>query len=178
MVTVLQTGRLLLRHFEPGDGDHLHAITGDPDVMRFVGDLKPFSPRQTRTMIEDAMAHYEQRGFGEYAIICKATSELIGYGGFTILPERAYPEIDYIFRPDQWGRGLASELARELVRYAFGELGFKVLGASFDPHNHASMRVAAKAGLQFVRTGLDEHGLPTLYYELKRPGQPCETSTS
>src|SRR2546430_8571856 len=30
-----------------------------------------------------------------------------------------------------------------------------VLGASFDPHNHASVRVAAKAGFQFARTGLD-----------------------
>jgi hypothetical protein len=28
---------------------------------------------------------------------------------------------------------LATELARELVRYAFEELGFEVLGASFDP---------------------------------------------
>ena len=169
MVTVLQTERLLLRQFEPGDGECLHAITGDPTVMRFVGDLTPFSPRQTRTLIADAMAHYERRGFGEYAIICKATGELVGYGGFAILPERSYPEIDYIFRPDQWGRGLASELVPELVRYAFGDLDLAVLGASFDPRNHASMRVAAKAGFQFVRTGLDEHGLPTLYHELRRP---------
>lgn len=169
MITVLQTERLLLRQFEPGDDEHLHAITGDPDVMRFVGDLKPFSPQQTRAMVEDGIAHYEQRGYGEYAIICKATGQLIGYGGFAILPERAYPEIDYIFRPDHWGQGFASELARELVRYAFGELGFEVLGASFDPHNHPSMRVAAKAGFQFARAGLDEHGLPTIYYELRRP---------
>jgi len=169
MATVLQTARLLLRRFEPGDSEHLHAITSDPDVMRFVGDLKPFSLQQTRRLIEDAMAHYERPGFGEYAITCKATRELIGYGGFAIVPERAYPEIDYIFRPDQWGRGLASELAHALVRYPFEELGFELLGASFDPRNHASMRVAAKAGFQFARTGLDEHCLSTLYYELGRP---------
>src|SRR2546426_12421400 len=149
MVTVLQTDRLLLRRFETGDGEHLHAITGDPVVMRFVGDLKPFSPEQTRTMIEDAMAHYEQRRFGEYAITCKTTRELIGYGGFTILPERAYPD-----------------------------LGFEVLGASFDPHNHASMHVAVKAGFQFARTGLDEHGLPTLYYELRRPVRASGSDTA
>src|SRR3989454_5396177 len=119
MATVLQTARLLVRRFEPGDSEQLHAITGDPDVMRFVGDLQPFSPQQTRRMIEDAMAHYERRGFGEYAITCKATRELIGYGGFAILPERACPEIDYIFPPDQWGRGLARGLAPALVRYPF-----------------------------------------------------------
>src|SRR3989442_13858122 len=145
MVTVLQTDRLLLRRFEPGDGEHLHASTGDPDVMRFVGDLKPFSPQQTRTMIEDAMAHYEQRGFGEYAITCKATRELIGYGGFTILPERAYPEIDYIFRPDQWGRGLASELAHKLLPHAFWGLGFQGVGASVHPPHPPSMRVGGEA---------------------------------
>src|SRR5258708_11139736 len=101
MATVLQTARLLLRRFEPGDSEHLHAITGDPDVMRFVGDLKPFSPQRTRTMIADAMAHYEQRGLGENAIICKATVELIGYGVFNILPIPACPQIDYILRPTQ-----------------------------------------------------------------------------
>src|SRR2546422_1961159 len=131
MATVLQTARLLLRRFERGDSEHLHAITGDPDVMRFVGDLKPFSPQRTRTMIADAMVHYEQRGFGEYAITCKATRELIGYGGFGIVPERAYPEIDYIFRPDQWGRGFASRLAHAPVRHAFWGLRCELLCASF-----------------------------------------------
>ena len=55
------------------------------------------------------------------------------------------------------------------IRLLEEELGFELLGASFDPRNHASMRVAAKAGFQFARTGLDEHCLSTLYYELGRP---------
>ncbi len=46
MVIVLQTERLLLRQFEPGDGERLHAVTDDPNVMRFVGDLKPSSPNR------------------------------------------------------------------------------------------------------------------------------------
>ncbi len=44
MAIVLQTERLLLRQFEPGDGERLHAVTHDPNVVRFVGDYEQKRP--------------------------------------------------------------------------------------------------------------------------------------
>jgi len=168
MDLVLQTNRLLVRHFEPTDADQLQRVTGDADVMRFVGDLKPLSPEKTGQMIAEAIDHYRQRGFGEYAIVSRQTGAFIGYGGFAVLPERTCVEIDYILGREFWGDGLATELAKALVAQGFDHLGFQVLGASFDPQNHASMRVAAKVGFNYERSGVDEHGLPTIYYLMKR----------
>jgi [ribosomal protein S5]-alanine N-acetyltransferase len=160
---------MLVRHFEPGDLDDLHRLTGRADVMRFVGDLSPLSREQAHRMIQEAMGRYETHGFSEYAVVDRESGALVGYGGFAVLPERDCVEIDYIFFPEHWGQGLATELAGALVEYAFDTLDLDVVGASFDPGNHASMRVAAKVGLRYERHGHDEHGLPTVYYIARRP---------
>jgi len=45
----------------------------------------------------------------------------------------------------------------------------RVWGVRHHLQGDARARVAAKAGFQFARIGLDEHGLPAVYYELRRP---------
>lgn len=47
------------------------------------------------------------------------------------------------------GRGLATEGVRQLLHYAFDELGLHRVQANIIPRNAASIRVAEKAGLRF-----------------------------
>ena len=167
MATILETARLLVRHMDPADLDALHAITGDPEVMRFVGDLKPLSRAGTQLMIETAIDDYRARGYGEYAVILREENVLAGYGGFAVRADSEHVELDYVLARAFWSRGLATELAAALVDHACDTLGLPELGASFDPANRASMRVAEKAGFTFSRRGLDTHGLPTVYFRRK-----------
>jgi [ribosomal protein S5]-alanine N-acetyltransferase len=168
MSVVLQTERLILRHFDRDDVEALHRITGDAEVMQFVGDLRPYTLEKTRRMIEEELEHYRRRGFGEYAVLAKDGGALVGFGGYAILPERTCVEIDYVLEKESWGLGLATEIAGALVHHGFTRLGFDALGTSFDPRNHASMRVAAKVGFRYERRGLDEFGLPAVYYHLAK----------
>jgi RimJ/RimL family protein N-acetyltransferase len=170
MNTVLQTARMTVRHLVPDEAEALQRITGSPEVMRYFGDCRPYSIEKTRQTIAQAIDHYRTRGFGEYAFVDRRSGTLVGFGGHVILPERTCVEIEYVFDKPCWGRGLATEVARELVRHGFERLGFDVLGTSFDPANHASMRVAAKLGFRYERSGVDEYGLPTIYYVMARPG--------
>jgi ribosomal-protein-alanine N-acetyltransferase len=48
-----------------------------------------------------------------------------------------------------WGQGYATEAVRELVRFAFEEMGLVRLEALCLPGNQASVRVLEKAGMQF-----------------------------
>ncbi|MBP2400665.1 GNAT family N-acetyltransferase [Streptomyces syringium] len=41
MPNFLETGRLVLRAFTEADADHLLALDGDPDVMRFINGGRP-----------------------------------------------------------------------------------------------------------------------------------------
>ncbi len=170
-LSILETERLLLRELQPGDLDALFAITGDALIMRYVGDLKPYSREKTAQAIREAQESYQQHGFGGWAFIEKATGQFIGYGGLEYLPERTIPEVFYIFPPSQWGKGLATEVAAAILDYGFKQLGIPAIGASFDPANQPSMRAAAKVGLRFDYEGVDEFNLPTVYYKMDNPSQ-------
>jgi RimJ/RimL family protein N-acetyltransferase len=166
---VLQTERLILRALQPSDLEALFAITGDPLIMQYVGDLTPYSKEKTAQVIQEAQESYRENGFGSWAFIEKTTGRLIGYGGLEYLPERAIPEVFYIFPPEQWGKGLATEVAAAILDYGFQQLNVPEIGASFDPANEPSMHVARKVGLSFDYAGLDEFQLPTIYYKMSNP---------
>ncbi|MBK8434900.1 MAG: GNAT family N-acetyltransferase [Chloroflexi bacterium] len=166
---MIETERLIARPLVDEDFAALHGLTSDPAVMRFVGDLRPYTAAQTREFIAEAQASYAEHGFGAWAILDKATGELCGFGGLEMLPERKIPEVAYIFAPAYWGRGLATEFAAAVLEYGFRTLRLPEIGASFDPDNHPSMRVASKLGLSFSYEGVDEFNLPTIYYAMPNP---------
>ncbi len=61
-------------------------------------------------------------------------------------------EIGYWIGVPYWGQGLIPEAARELIRYAFGELGaVRLWGGHYDG-NIKSCRVLEKCGFTFRRT--------------------------
>jgi len=61
-------------------------------------------------------------------------------------------ELGYRLLPSAWGRGLATEGARLLVRRAFADLGVHRVVATTMAVNVASRRVLEKAGLRHVDT--------------------------
>jgi len=69
--------------------------------------------------------------------------------------------LGYLFRPDVWGRGLATELIEGLIIAARGYTGLVTLYAGVAPGNPGSSRVLEKAG--FARIGEDGE---TLSYRL------------
>ncbi len=166
---IFETSRLRIRELQTSDFDDLAAITGDSEVMRFVGDLNPYTEDQTRRAIEISQESYRQHGFGAWAIVSKQTDQLIGMGGIEISPYREMAEVSYIFAPYVWGQGLATEFARAAIDYGFHHRGLREIGASFDPENRASMRVAEKVGMRFLSKGTDEYDLPTIFYVIEKP---------
>lgn len=166
---VFDTGRIIVRHLVDDDFTCLHALTGDSQVMRYVGNLQPYTPEQTKQAIAEAQTSYNDNGFGLWAFVEKSTGRFMGYGGLEYLPGREIPEVAYILAPAYWGQGYASEIAQAIVNYAFHTLGLPRIGASFDPANHPSMAVARKAGLSYSHFGLDEFNLPTIFYAMDNP---------
>ncbi|HSD58842.1 MAG TPA: GNAT family N-acetyltransferase [Methanotrichaceae archaeon] len=175
---LFETPRLLVRPLLDSDYLALHKIYSKPAVMCYIGNLKPYSPEQTQKALTDAHDSYRLHGFGPWAIIYKKRGHLIGVGGLEVLPCRELPELSYIFAPDCWGHGLATEFAKAAIDYSFQKLGLSKIGASFDPENKASMRVAEKVGMRYIKEGLDEYSLPTIFYALceHNPGQTDDDS--
>jgi RimJ/RimL family protein N-acetyltransferase len=162
MKVVLETERLLLRHFTESDADALLHMESEPEVLRYVG-RKPLSDVDAyRHKIQSVFLPYYSRpgGFGAWAIIEKASGEFIGTGNLrpgldaNSAAEMGYGpddvELGFGLRKPSWGRGYATEVARALVRKAFTELGAASVAACVTDENVASVRVLQKAGLRQV----------------------------
>lgn len=143
-----RTERLLFRPFAVEDIDAFHAIAGDPEVMRFVGDGDPCDRALTALWIERSRENVDRFGYGTGAVIERETGRFIGWSGVA-RPEGQPEEIVYGFARDAWGKGYATELVRGLILFAFGTLNLPELRATVDPENAVSAHILEKCG--FVR---------------------------
>lgn len=143
----LQTPRLSLRRFTPGDVDALYRIFSNPAVTKFIGDGQPASREETAIALDSIIRHWTRHGFGRWAIIDRESGELIGCGGLRSL--FGTPELVYLFAEEAWGRGLATEVGREILKYGFEARGFDHIVAITKPDNVASIHVMQKLGMRF-----------------------------
>src|SRR5579872_3980760 len=73
---ILETGRLLLREFQPSDGVALTAVLGDRETMRFYP--APFDQNGVAAWIERNRRRYQSDGFGLWAMVLKSSGEVVG----------------------------------------------------------------------------------------------------
>ena len=146
----LQTARLLLMRLRAQDFADLHAMHTDPAVMTTLGGVR--SRAETQRVLEVLLASWDADGFGYWMAHELATGRFAGRGGLrrVLLEGRPEVEVGYAFMPEFWGRGLATELARESIRAGFEELGVHELVCFTLPTNRASQRVMEKAGFRYV----------------------------
>ncbi len=57
-------------------------------------------------------------------------------------------ELSWAVHPEHRGQGVSARALRLLIRYAFDELGLHRVAAYPEPHDHASLRTAGRAGLR------------------------------
>ncbi len=114
----------------PSDLEELFAIQGDPVAMRFT------SCAPTRA--------------APWTAVLAGDGRVVGWGGLNRDPEAPEwgVEVAYYLSPSLWGRGLATELVRESVLHAFGDLALPEVSAFVRPENVASVRVLVKNGFE------------------------------
>ena len=144
---ILETERLILRRFVPGDAGALAVVLGDAVAMEF------YPAAFDRTAVEQWIAknveRYRNHGHGLWAMLLKESRELIGDCGCTLQEVEGKNEIEvgYHVRRDLWGRGYATEAARACIDYGFQKLGARRVISMIRPENARSIRVAEKNGM-------------------------------
>ncbi len=152
---LLETARLVMRQFEPGDVDLLVALDNDPTVMRFVTGGAPTRREEIEKEVLPAFLAYYDRpgGYGFWAAVEKDSQEFVGWFHLRPAPGAPLdePELGYRLRRVAWGRGLATEGARALIDLAFTRLGARRVVAETMAVHLASRRVMEKVGMTLVR---------------------------
>lgn len=144
-----ETPRLRLRPRRLADTEACLMMDRLPEVTRFV-DGPWVDPVAHQAFIETRTRGPWPPGLGYWTVEGRANES--GFLGWVLLiPEDAVGpaiEIGWRLRPETWGRGIATEAATPVLRYGFGTLGLPRVVAGIDRANTASLRVAAKLGLQ------------------------------
>ena len=83
-MTLLETERLLLRAPVPEDAEGLAPMYGDPEVMRYVGDGRTLTPRETERSVRRTIETWASEGFGLFTAVRKDDDALIGRVGLIL----------------------------------------------------------------------------------------------
>jgi [ribosomal protein S5]-alanine N-acetyltransferase len=178
----IETERLLLRRFAPErDAESTLATYGDPEVMRFIPGGTYRSLDAVRNRLDRYAREHDAKGFSFWAVVERATGEVVGDAGFGVFRETGDLELGYTLRRDRWGLGYATEAARACLAAGFAHLGATRIVAVVDEENARSARVAERIGMARIGT-VESGGRPhTLFAtsgsrapqeEHDQPGQP------
>ncbi len=162
------TDRLELRPYRLEDVERIHAVLyGDEESMRLIGGVLTID--KTRAEVERYIGFQERDGYSPWAVIERATGDLVGEAGIKALQDVG-PEVEigYAFGASWWGRGYATEAGRAILGAAFETHGLEQVVAVTSDENAGSQRVLAKLG--FTPAGRrDAYGCDLRYYVLDRP---------
>ena len=156
----LRTERLILRRPCEADREPFARMNADRRVMEFFPAT--LTREESDALIGRIEAQFEQHGFSWCAAELRETGEFIGFIGLAVPRfEAAFTpcvEIGWRLAAEFWGRGLATEGARAIVRYAFGELGLEEIVSFTTLANVRSRRVMEKLGMTHDAADDFDHG--------------------
>ncbi|WP_422365450.1 GNAT family N-acetyltransferase [Pelagibius sp.] len=151
--TPLKTERLILRPWRDADVEPFAALNADPVVMEH------FPAIQTRAETEAVMARIGQEmakhGFSWFAVEVPGVAPFIGFIGlwapsfdapFTSI-QNPIVEVGWRLAKEFWGKGYATEGARECLRFGFDDLGLKEIVSFTTTTNTPSQKVMQRLGM-------------------------------
>lgn len=142
---LLHTKRFVLVKMVDGDQALYHSISCNQNVMKFVTGYaltRRESDEMFRCILEDNEA---DEVLGRYFIKDRENGEVIGAAKLDQIDQEI--EIGYRIIEEHWGKGIATEVTKALIRFAYEALGVRTVIAFVNIENAASIRVLEKAGM-------------------------------
>lgn len=167
MIVVAMTPRLILRHWELNDAGATDHIYGDAITMRYFGDGSTFSPAELAASFPPLIHDYTTFGYGNYAVVERATNTILGHCGARYIRETRRVEADWAIDRQFWRRGYAIEAARAVFARSFSVDGVTRIVGIAHRDNSASIAVMRRLGMHFSGE-VTAHGVPSVLYAIDR----------
>jgi RimJ/RimL family protein N-acetyltransferase len=164
---VLETERLILRHFTVEDAAFVLRLLNEPSFLENIGDKKVRTLSDAATYLLDGpIKSYQAHGHGAYLVALKESLEPMGLCGLLKRDQFEDPDVGYAFLPEFWSKGYALEAAAAVMEYGRRTLGLPKIIALVKPGNSGSIRVLEKLGLAFSKLiRMEPDGIEAALYE-------------
>jgi RimJ/RimL family protein N-acetyltransferase len=151
MLPALDTARILIRERTLADLESCLDMDRDPEVTRHIAG--PWrDPVAHRQFVTFRITREYPPGLG-YWSIRERTDPNRFVGWVLLIPDHGSgPDVEIGWRlvRSAWGRGIATEAARTLVKHAFETVRLPRVIADIAAENQASLHVAQKLGMEWV----------------------------
>lgn len=154
---IFQSQKLLYSQFTKNDASLIHEMNHDPAVLRYVHEAPSTLERAQQRLENSILPHYQQYGYGRWAIYLKEDEAFIGWCGLKFRPERNETDLGYRFIQKYWGKGYATEAAKASIDFGFTHLGLPRITATAHIENIASLEVLKKCGMLYLRDEVVDH---------------------
>jgi [ribosomal protein S5]-alanine N-acetyltransferase len=143
--TVFTTKRLVVRRATAVDADLFYELWNHPQVMSNVGF--PRGLGLTRAAIADQLAQQGETVFdGRLVVVLQATGERLGEAALHRPDADGIAETDVKLLPQFWGHAYGVEVKRGLLDYLFTHTDCRVVQATPNVNNVASIKMQEAVG--------------------------------
>lgn len=139
----IETSRLIIRPFQPGDWKDVLVYSSDPAVMHFI-PIGVMDEKAVKEIVSEELSDETEC----YAIELKSNHQVIGHIIYHPWFMKHTYEIGWIINPCYQNLGYATESTKGVVAYGFQNQKLHRIIATCQPDNPASFRVAEKIGMR------------------------------
>jgi len=161
-IAELETERLLLRQWKEQDFPVFAKLNSDLEVMEYFP--KPLNREESDAIAQMCESFILERGWGFWATEIKESGKFIGFVGLhtpkATLPISPCVEIGWRLLKNYWGKGYASEAAREALKYSFEILRLNEVVSFTTVSNVRSQAVMERLGLRNTHQNFEHPDLP------------------
>ena len=133
------------RDLKHTDIDHLNELYTLPEVTQYQ-TWGPQSYEETQQFINVVLD--KESNWIYNVLVDPDTDKVIGAIQLAIDEVNQSAEINFIVHPNYWGDGVATDIAKTIIKYAFKVLKLNRIGAAIDSNNIASGIVLEKLGMK------------------------------
>lgn len=164
----IETIRLILRRFKWDDWKDLYEYLSKEEVVRY----EPYGTLSKEDCRNEALKRSQQDCF--WAVCLKENNKLIGNVYFKQQDPKELMtwELGYVFNPQYYGQGYATESCMKVIDYAIQNLNVRRIIAMCNPENKSSWKLLER--LKMRREG---HLIKNIYFKCDEQGKPVWNDT-
>ncbi|MEO6732459.1 MAG: GNAT family N-acetyltransferase [Ferruginibacter sp.] len=156
MHIILETPRLILRQFTEADATNIYQLNSIPEVVKYVHEPTLQTMEEaTKIIVEVILPQYKNK-LGRWAMHTKDNNEFIGWCGLKYLIAADEIDLGYRLHPFAWGKGYATEAAKNTLDYGFNKLHLQEVIGRVHVENIGSLNVLEKIGMIYIKDTVED----------------------